>query len=260
MELFAVSLPNGLSTSKHALFLDFDGTLTALAMHPDAVVVEADLVRILKDLSGRLGGALAVVSGRQIEVVDRYLQPLRLPSAGEHGLCRRNFSGGLSGHIAFAGDIDTLRGRIALELGSESGIVLEVKSGSIAVHYRARPELETRCSEIVSALALANPSFRVQGGKMVFELLTGQADKASAIRAFLGEAPFKGRKPIFAGDDATDEPGFRLVNELGGITIKVGPGPTLARWHAASPRAMIDWLDAFGREEIDRDEGLAATA
>lgn len=255
MEHSAVSLPSGLSPSNHALFLDFDGTLAALALRPDGVTIEADLIKTLEQVCRRLDGALAVVTGRQIEVVDQFLQPLRLPAAGEHGLRRRNFAGEMSGQAAFTGDIDTLRGHIAKELGEETGIVLEVKSGSVAVHYRLRPELEDRCAAIVAALANDNPGFRVQGGKMVFELLTGQADKASAIRAFLGEAPFKGRRPIFAGDDATDEPGFRLVNELGGVSIKVGPGSTQARWHAASPRQLIDWL-----EQLGRDEGLAATA
>ena len=64
-----------------SLFLDFDGTLVDLAETPDTVVVVPGLVEALATLRDKLGGRLAIVSGRPIEQIDAMLAPLKLPAA-----------------------------------------------------------------------------------------------------------------------------------------------------------------------------------
>lgn len=78
-------------TTAHALFLDFDGTLTELAPRPEAVRIASGLIPTLSSLHAQLGGALAIVTGRPEADIDGFLAPLRLPLASEHGAQYRLF-------------------------------------------------------------------------------------------------------------------------------------------------------------------------
>ena len=131
------------------------------------------------------------------------------------------------------------------------------KGASVALHYRMAPHLEAAARAVVEKAAkAANGALEMQVGKMVFELKPAGCDKGKAIEEFMGTAPFAGRTPVFLGDDVTDEYGFRLVNQLQGHSIKIGSGPTDARWRLDNPAAAKAWLAAwvnkFGRARISK--------
>ncbi|WP_018267678.1 trehalose-phosphatase [Methylosinus sp. LW4] len=235
-------LPNVDDIGRFALFLDLDGTVAEIAERPEAVQVDAATIELLGALRRAAGDALAVVSGRDIAVIDALLSPLRLPVAGVHGLQRRDAAGRMHGAAAAGGDLDSVFRVITAEIGGEEGVVVERKTGAVALHYRLRPELEEKCRAIAERAARERPDLEILPGKKVFEIRLQGADKGDVIEAFSKEAPFRGRMPIFAGDDVTDEVAFSAVNALGGLSIKVGRSATLARYRAADLRELHRWL------------------
>ena len=219
-----------------ALFLDFDGTLVDIAPQPEEVVVPSSLVATLSALQEYLGGALAVISGRPISQIDSFLAPLRLPAAGVHGTERR----GPDGEITLLSthplqQVEDAAQALALQYPA---LRVENKRGSIALHYRQAPELEALCLDAMQSAVEQSPGLTLLHGKMVVEAKPGGASKGHAIEAFLREAPFAGRTPLFVGDDITDEVGFATVQNLGGLGIKVGAGSTTAWQRLDSPEAM----------------------
>jgi trehalose 6-phosphate phosphatase len=229
--------------TRYAVFLDFDGTLVDIADRPGAVRIDTSVLRCIEAISWKVEHALAVVSGREIAVIDRFMDPLVIPVAGVHGLERRD-SAGIVHRAAMNGPEFTAIGTaVERAVAAEPGLVLETKPGAIALHYRLRPDLEAWCRAIIERILHDHPDLAMLHGKMVFELKLGNADKGTAIEAFLDEPPFAGRVPIFAGDDVTDEAGFFVVNARGGISIKIGIGRTTARWRAAGIDEFRDWLD-----------------
>ncbi|MGR4869241.1 trehalose-phosphatase [Variovorax sp. LARHSF232] len=227
-------------TPDAALFLDFDGTLVGIAETPEAIEVPQGLVALLTDLHDWLGGALAVVSGRQIDVLDRFLAPLRLPAAGEHGVQRRDASGEMSEQAP--PDLEAVLDVANHLAGAHPDLLVERKHAAVALHYRRAPELEVLCRNTLLGIIAKDPQLELLHGKAVFEVKPAGVNKGIAIDAFLREAPFAGRLPVFAGDDTTDESGFAVVQPLGGVAIKVGAGPSLARHRLESPRAVFEWL------------------
>lgn len=235
-----------------AMFLDVDGTLVDIERHPDEVRATPELKQILADASRALGGALALVSGRAIASVDRVFAPLCLPAAGLHGLERRDADGRVHYPRDYAERIALARAALLDFVQSEAGLLLEDKGAALALHYRNAPQREADCRRHMDlALRAAGEDFHVQQGKMVLELKPSGHDKGTAIVAFMAEAPFHGRRPVFIGDDLTDEDGFRAVNQLDGLSIRVGAHPgTTARIVAGDVAAVRRWLSA-SMERID---------
>jgi trehalose 6-phosphate phosphatase len=242
--------------SDAALFLDFDGTLVGLAPTPEAIEIPPALVSLLGDLSDQLGGALAVVSGRQIDSIDRFLAPLRLPAAGEHGVQRRDAKGHMQEQRA--PDLVPIL-EVANELARvHEGLLVERKHAAIALHYRLAPQLEAVCRDAMSRAIAHDPQFELMHGKFVFEVKPAGINKGIAIDAFMTEAPFAGRTPVFLGDDTTDESGFAVVQPRGGIAVKVGSGPSLALHRLESPRAVYEWL-VQARDQLAGPKTAAAS-
>lgn len=235
-------LPNIDDIRRYAIFLDLDGTIVELADHPDAVHVDVATLRLLKTLRDKSDRALAVISGRDIEVVDRLLHPLVLPVAGVHGLQRRDASGKLHQIAVERPSLGPIGLILDEAIGDEPGIFVERKTGAVALHFRLRPDLEQRCRDIVEEIVPRRPDLCLLRGKMVFEIKLDGNDKGSVIDAFLNEPPFSGRTPIFAGDDVTDEVGFSTVNARDGISIKIGENSTVARFRAENVYELRDWL------------------
>jgi trehalose 6-phosphate phosphatase len=239
-----------------ALFLDFDGTLVELAARPEAVHVPAMLPSSLARMSERLGGALAVVSGRPIGDLDHFLAPLRLPLAAEHGAQRRTSGDAVIMSVA-SPDLSAVIHRITAFADQHSGLRVETKTAAVALHYRQAPDLEALCLQAMSEAAESTASVELLHGKFVFEIKPFGVSKGTAITDFMKQAPFKGRMPVFAGDDVTDEAGFAAVQAMGGVGIKIGPGSTLAAARMASPAVLLAWLETAASSD-DRSEAQAA--
>lgn len=229
-----------------AFFLDLDGTLAEIVMNPADARLSATVSDALRNLIDATGGAVAIVSGRSIAQADRLLDPLVLPIAGLHGAERRRADGRATRQSIDPSALDDLRHRLGELAAGHPGLFLEMKPTGMALHYRAAPALAEVAREgVLAALAPHRDAFVLQPGKMVLEIKPRGIDKGQAIAAFLEEAPFQGRRPVFAGDDLTDEPGFALVNARNGLSIKVGEGETQARYRLPAVEALAAWLSAL---------------
>ncbi|MBV8119006.1 MAG: trehalose-phosphatase [Alphaproteobacteria bacterium] len=226
----------------HALFLDFDGTLVEIAATPDLVRVAPELPLLLGAIADFLDGSLALVSGRPLDDLVRLLAPFSGAMAGQHGRERRRSDGSVLGS-----PVPPALARAAQMLANfaerHPGVMLEDKGGTLALHYRQAPSLEVGCRERVRRVVDATGgALKSIDGKMVVELMPRTAGKGQAIAAFLAEPPFKGRMPVFVGDDSGDEEGFVVVDRLGGVSVHVGVGPTAARHRLADVAEVLAWL------------------
>jgi trehalose 6-phosphate phosphatase len=237
--------PQGLRAESCALFLDLDGTLLELAPHPDAVRVDAPLLDLLRALAQRSGGALALISGRRIATLDTLLQPLKLPASGLHGFERRDAAGAaVQRELPDPRALEEARRLLRELVAKEPRLVIEDKGVALALHYRQVPQMESQAVSAVTAIASqVRGGLRVQRGRMVIELAPGAVSKATAVAEFTSEAPFKGRLPVYVGDDCTDEPAFAWVNAAGGISVAVDvTPPTNARTRLGSVAEARSWL------------------
>ena len=224
-----------------ALFLDFDGTLVELAERPDAIRVSPGLGPLLDRLHRRLGGRLAIVSGRSLADLERHIPASGIAFSGSHGLELR-LADGIALPLSVPVGLDDVRDRVdAFAAGSE-GMLVEEKPAGIALHYRLAPEWEERALAFMDGLA-AERGWSVQRGKMVVELRPDGATKGDALRAFMTEPKFTAARPVFVGDDLTDEHGFEAAAALGGAGILVGPArATAALYRLDSVAAVAQWL------------------
>ncbi len=224
------------------LFLDVDGTLIELTDSPLETHADAGLKSLLSEVAERLGGAVALVSGRSIEYLDALFAPLRLPAAGLHGVERRKASGVMHGASFVDSQLDDARARLETLVQANPGTLLEDKGRTIAVHFRMAPQAEAAVLEEVRAIAVQlGSNYQIQGGSMMVEIKPRGFTKAAAIKAFMQEPPFSGRKPVFAGDDLTDQEGFRAVEDEGGISIAVGDR-VHGQFRAENAAAVRGWL------------------
>lgn len=233
-----------------AYFLDIDGTLAELAATPRDVRVPRATLDLVTALSASTGGAVALVSGRSIGDIDRMFPFAGLHVVGQHGSERRDARGerwmldGVGRHL------DAARARLAAEVAREPALLLEDKGRSIALHYRAAPRLEAIVLDLVErVLRGLGSDFAMQRGKYVVEIRPSGVHKGTAIEAILAGPPFARRVPVFIGDDVTDEMGFAVVNARGGHSVKVGDGPSVARWRLKDVSAVTKWLAAACVEE-----------
>jgi len=227
-----------------AYFFDIDGTLADLAPTPSEVRLEHDLHQLIRRLHVNTGGALALISGRSIDDVDTIFGAPLLPVAGQHGLERRNARGKISHHDAISEKLESARTHLRDAVPRYNGLLLEDKGMSLALHYRAVPALASFAHRMMRGVhATMGPEYVILTGKRIIEIKPSGKDKGEAVREFMEEQPFRGRTPVFIGDDVTDEHGFAVVNSLGGHSIKVGRGITAARWRLADVVAVRSWLE-----------------
>lgn len=225
-----------------ALFLDFDGTLVEIAPVPSSVKVDRRLSPALDRLRGGLGGALALVSGRPIGFLDDMFAPHRFDAAGLHGSQIRLGETTIDQAQAPAQLQEATRELVRFA-NSQVGIIVEDKGLSVALHWRMAPQLEDQALALARGLALQmGPSVRLQEGKAVAELVPASVSKGLAIGWMMERAPFSGRRPVFIGDDVTDEAGFEEVNRLGGLSIRIGEGDSCAQRRLASPTELRSLL------------------
>lgn len=233
-----------IAAAETAWFLDVDGTLLDLAPRPELVQVPPGLVEDLGLLADRAGGALALISGRTIAVVDALLAPLDLPAAGCHGAEIRFAPAG--GIVRSGGTVPQgLRGRLE-RLAAAHDLLLEDKEVALALHYRGSGAAVREALEGERA-AIAEAGYELLEGRQVMEVRRPGLHKGAAIDAFMAVAPFAGRLPLFAGDDVTDEDAFRHLAAHRGIGIAVGEARPGARFRMDDPAALRRWLHEKAR-------------
>lgn len=227
-----------------AFFLDLDGTLLDLAPTPAKVAPEPGLVEVLMRLEGRVSGALALVTGRQVAFVDALFLSHRFTVAGLHGAELRPgpaTGGGVSTIAAPSANTASFRQAFSLmlsETAADPGLLAEDKGAAFALHYRNAPGLRSKVEGIMAEDAhIAGPGYRLREGKLVVELCPSGADKGAALRNLMASTPFRGRCPVAAGDDLTDEAMFQAVNTMGGRSIRIGDhnDPSAATTRIATP-------------------------
>lgn len=224
-----------------ALFLDFDGTLIDLAETPDSIEVSPHLPRLLERLRGKLGGRLALVSGRSIDDLERHVSVEGIPFSGSHGLELRRTDGTRVALNAPRG-LDEVRDRVRRFAGERGGLLVEDKPAGVALHFRQAPDAGKPAADFMEHLARQSDLI-VQHGNMVVELRPRGADKGDAVRALMKGAPFAGARPVFVGDDLTDEHAFAAVADMGGAGVLVGPPrQTLALYRLPSVAGVAEWL------------------
>jgi trehalose 6-phosphate phosphatase len=239
-------LPDTFPLAETAFFFDFDGTLVELAPTPDGIFVPPVVPRILSALRRATNGAVAIVSGRGIDSIDAFLSMPDMPVAGLHGAERRDSNADVL-RTGF-NDERLLRMEHVLEgvVKANPGMLLEIKGAALALHYRNAPDRAVAAREATEKLVAQYPdAYVLQPGKMVYEIKPKDVDKGRAVIAFLDEPPFAGRRPVFIGDDLTDEKGFAVVNERNGVSIKVGGGDTLATMRVDSVGELLEWLQGI---------------
>jgi len=226
-----------------ALFLDLDGVLAPLAPTPDAVIPDARRTAVLKSLAGRLGGRVAIVSGRTIAEIDRIAETALTPASGVHGLERRRADGSLTRAKADPAVRDAVA---AFERFAETrpGTLVEDKAVSAGLHYRGAPA-EAGAAESLAEQLAGETGLTLQAGHLVIELKTPGTDKGTALMAFMTEAPFKGPTPVMQGDALTDQDRITAGPPPRGFGVLVGPPRgTAARYGLPDVDAVLAWLDA----------------
>lgn len=222
-------------TLRHALFLDFDGTLIDIAERPSAVFVPRDLPALLMRLQIFLGGAVAIVSGRPLHELLSYLAPADLDIIAEHGAMMKR-----RGRPAPEPDTvwpESWQVRIQHFLREHPAAEAEYKTAGIALHFRRAPDAGKDALRLLTTLVSEAPGgAEILPAKMAFELKLSPVNKGKAITALMADEPYRRRIPLFAGDDVTDEPGFAAVCAMGGMALRVD------RVFGGEPRRLRDWL------------------
>lgn len=224
-----------------ALFLDFDGTLVEIAATPDAVRVDPALPGLLAALLARLGGALALVSGRPLEALDALLAPARLPAAAEHGVSLRAAADAPPEHVDVPSAPAAWRARAEALAAAVPGALYEPKRHGFVLHARRVPAAMPRFEAALRHLIAGDARFVLLPAHMAWEVKPRAADKGTAVTTLMARAPFRGRAPLYVGDDVTDEAAITATEALGGVGLRVAEA-------FGDPAGVRAWLARLARE------------
>lgn len=247
---------------KWAFFLDIDGTLIDLASDPEKVIVPSDLPPLLMTLQSQFEGALALNTGRQLDIVDLMMAPARFAGAGVHGIELRTRNGGDVAQLAPAVPKSLVTEVEAAAFTLHPDLKVEDKHVGLAVHFRHAPGCETNLRTALERIVKNWPEFEMRPGRKVLELVPKNLTKATAIAHFLARAPYRGRLPIVIGDDVGDGPALAYARDAGGVAMTVAgehfPRSVATFSDTASVRA---WLSEIAHPTLPQTERrVAATA
>lgn len=224
-----------------SLFLDLDGTIAPLCGSPGEVVADPRRTGLLREAGQKLAGRVAIVSGRTLASIDAITGGACTAAAGVHGLQRRTATGDVE-HLTPSPRVLRAAERMAAFALGDPGLLVEYKGQSAALHYRGAPKAEAAVMEFIRRLADVE-ALQIQPGAMVMELRMPGPDKGAAVRAFMTETPFRGTRPVYVGDDLTDESAFAEVAAQGGVGVLVGRDrPTAATARLESVADVLHWL------------------
>lgn len=235
------NLPEG-GLDKYALFLDFDGTLVEIAAGPSLIDIPSTLPGLLRDLCAATHGAMALVSGRSVEALSTFLPDVPCALVGGHGAELR-LGGRVQTHPLEGAEATRRIGEACTEFADRhAGLEAELKPTGAVIHFRQAPHAESSARRFAEELQAAWPVFELHDAKMAIELRPNDVGKDVAIQHLLKTPPFEGRRPIYFGDDRTDEPALDLVARAGGISVHIGEGPTRAEFRLSTPSQVLDTL------------------
>lgn len=242
-----------------ALFLDLDGTLIEIAATPDEVVVPPGLPALLSALHAQLGGALAIVTGRSLAMTDSLLKPFAAAAAGEHGVSLRLDDGTREDFQLNAVVPGTWRESLAAAAERWPGLLIEAKPHGVAIHYRLAPDREKDVWRLARALVPDDhPMFRLIPARKAVEIGPRTTSKGRAVESLMAHSPFRGRRPIFVGDDFTDEAGMEAARRFGGEGLRV------AEVFGGKPATVRAWLqravDIMGGRHAPADNSPVVAA
>ena len=232
-----------------ALFLDIDGTLIDFSLSPGAVVVPHGLLAMLKSLQLRQGGALALLSGRRLGDIEALFGP-GFAVGAEHGALLQDAEGQVFAEIRPSAALAALAVPLREAVAAHPGTLLEEKRFGLALHWRAAPETAGGLQALAARLAAPYPELLLLPAHAALEIRPRGTDKGSALASFMRQPPFAGHKPVFVGDDTTDEPAIARANEMGGLGLHV------ARDFGGATQAVRAWL----AESLEREGHGDATA
>lgn len=237
----------------YAFFFDVDGTLAAIQLRPDEVFIPKQVIANLQRLAQLSEGAVALVSGRPMSELDALAAPLHFPLAGVHGAERRDANNQIE-RLSLPTDVaDSLSALLKEAVAKMPDTQLETKGMAFALHYRRAEHYQQAIMDLAQEMTARFPMLQLQPGKCVVELKPKGVNKGAAIQDFMQQAPFAGRTPVFIGDDLTDEAGFKTVNAMDGISIKVGEGATEAICRLPDVEGVYHWLEQ-SLLQLDQDE------
>ncbi len=235
--------------SKLAILLDIDGTILDIAPTPREVFVPHALRETLARLWQCVEGALAFVSGRPVSEIDLIFSPLQLPAVGGHGAELRLVAGEAAAPPRLPPLDAKLKRQFAAIAEAGPGIILEDKGYSLALHYRLAPDKERIVHEAATKIAAAaGSSIELLPGKLVLEIKQSGVTKATAVRELMTQPPFRGRRPLFIGDDVTDLPVFDIMPEYRGISISVGRKVVGVDTCMERPADVRRWLEQLSHQ------------
>jgi len=245
-------LPFALDPERMAILLDIDGTLLDIAPTPQEVHVSDALRETLQRLADRLGGALALISGRPLADIDSVFSPLTLAAVGGHGAEIRPRPDASPYRLQATPMDPNLKRRFAEIAKLNPGILIEDKDYAIAIHYRLAPQY---AGEVIESVAAICEKFGCEGlsilpGKAVLEIKPRGFDKGSGLQELMASPPFRGRQPIFVGDDVTDEAAFAVLPQFSGIGISVGGIVPGATFNFDGPKDVRRWLERLSNISV----------
>lgn len=234
-----------------AILLDVDGTLLDFAATPREVFVPGTLRLTLERLKQSTDGALALVSGRPLAELDLIFAPLQLAGVGGHGAEIRLTPTGKADRGRATALPESLKRRMATVASASPGILIEDKGFSIALHYRLAPEMETFVLKSVAEICeqMHDSTLEILPGKAVVEVKSTGFDKGTGVRELMEHRPFAGRRPLFIGDDTTDDAAFAVLPEFDGLGISVGRRVAGAELCLETPNDVRLWLEQISQVE-----------
>ncbi|MEM6491900.1 MAG: trehalose-phosphatase, partial [Pseudomonadota bacterium] len=238
--------PPPLDVARDALFLDYDGTLCGFTLDIMAATIDPAVANTLQRLAAALDGALGVITGRPLKDLDALAAPLKTAATGQHGHEVR-LRPNAEPHYPIAapkGFAELERELRAFE-AAHSGVVVEAKGRNYCVHYRRNPAAAEAAGRLCDRLAArCDPPAGRMDGHLMTEITIPGAHKGVGLRILLKDAAFAGRRPVFFGDDISDEDGFRAATDLGGHGVLVGDRDSAAVYRVADVDAVHAWLRA----------------
>lgn len=230
---------------KSVFLFDFDGTLVDLAPHPDKIHIPPDLVRNLKALATCAESLFAIVSGRTIAQIDRFLPNVKPTALGSHGAeyrLRNNEISPLAPQIPVA-----LRN--ALRAVSDGhACFFEDKKYSVSIHLPSARAHDNLGAEIVAALGETARTCHVRKAGRTYEILQESVNKGSGILHLMRQDGFSDRVPVYIGDDTETDESLNVLSEIGGVLIPIRSSPWGSRsedhseWKTEDARSLVEAL------------------